>query len=403
MKLLLAENRVEYFPTHRRPLAEAARDAGYDVHVATLTHGPAKGVIEAGFPFHEISRRKGGNRAFQELSALFGLRRVLGEVKPDVCHLITLRAVFHGLVALLIGRAKPRIVVCSITGLGFLFTDDGLKTRIGRAFAGTLIGLLRRLVRPVFIFQNRDDRTLFAERGWVPLSASHLVRGSGVDIRTFGKAEMPSGTPVVLFCARYLRHKGIFEFVEAARILRNEAFDARFVMVGDVDPHNPASASRADVDAWIEEKIVEDWGFCSDVPARLAQASLVILPSYREGLPKVVIEAAATGRPVIVADSPGCREAILDGETGMLVPSQNAEALADAIRVLLSDPARLQSMGEAARRDAESRFASDIVAAEILGIYESALATPHEPASETATALSWTIMTFRLSIYQFLS
>ncbi len=370
MKLLLAENRVEYFPTHRLPLAEAARDAGYDVHVATLTHGSAKGIEEAGFPFHEISR-KGGNRIFQELSALFGLRRVLGEVQPDICHLITLRAVFHGLVALLIGRARPRVVVCSITGLGYLFTDDGLKARIGRAFVGSLIGLLRRLVRPTFIFQNGDDRTLFADRGWVPLSASCLVRGSGVDIRVFSKARMPSGTPVVLFCARFLRHKGIFEFVEAARTLRNEAVDARFVLVGDVDPHNPASACRTDVDAWVKEGIVEDWGFCSDVPARLAQASLVVLPSYREGLPKVVIEAAATGRPVVVADAPGCREAIVDGETGMLVPARDPQALAGAIRTLLGDPARRRLMGEAARRDAESRFASDVIADAILGVYST--------------------------------
>jgi glycosyltransferase involved in cell wall biosynthesis len=386
MKLLLAENRVEYFPTHRRPLAEAARAAGYEVHVATVTSGSSAGVAEAGFPFHQISRRVGGNRILQELSALFGLRRVLRELRPDICHFITLRAVVLGLVALLLGGVRPQLVVCSITGLGFLFTDEELRARIGRAVAGNLIGILRKLVRPVFIFQNRDDQALFADRGWAPLSASYLVQGSGVDVRAFSKAEMPSGTPIVLFCARYLRHKGIFEFVEAARLLRNEHIEARFVIVGDVDPHNPASASRADVEAWLKEGIVEDWGFCSDVPARLAQASLVVLPSYREGLPKVVIEAAATGRPTIVSDSPGCREAIVDGQTGLLVPAKDSRALASAIRTLLADPTRRRLMGDAARRDAESRFASHVIAGAILGIYATALQPPDDRARESSNA-----------------
>jgi glycosyltransferase involved in cell wall biosynthesis len=381
MKLLLAENRVEYFPTHRRPLAEAARAAGYDVHIATVTSGSSAGIVDAGFPFHQISRRVGGSRMSQEFAAMFGLRRVLRELRPDICHFITLRAVVHGLLALLLGGVRPQLVVCSITGLGFLFTDEELRARIGRTVAGNLIGILRRLVRPVFIFQNPDDRALFADRGWVPLSASCLVRGSGVDVRAFSKAELPSGTPIVLFCARYLRHKGIFEFVEAARLLRSEGVDARFVIVGDVDPHNPASASRSDVDAWLEEGIVEDWGFCSDVPARLAQAALVVLPSYREGLPKVVIEAAATGRPVIVSDSPGCREAVVDGQTGLLVPPKDPGALASAIGTLLADPARRRLMGDAARRDAESRFASDVIAEAIVGIYATGLPPSDERAS----------------------
>jgi glycosyltransferase involved in cell wall biosynthesis len=386
VKLLLAENRVEYFPTHRRPLAQAAREAGYDVHIATVTHGAPAQIAEAGFPFHQISRQAGGRRIFQEISALFGLRRLLRELQPDICHFITLRAVVHGLLALLLGHVRPKMVVCSVTGLGFLFTDEGLRARLGRTVAGNLIGIMRRLVRPVFIFQNRDDRALFAARGWVPLCASCLVPGSGVDIRAFSKVDMPLGMPIVLFCARYLRHKGISEFVAAARLLRAEGVEARFVIVGDVDAHNPASANRSDVEAWLKEGVVEDWGFCSDMPKRLAQATLVVLPSYREGLPKVVIEAAAIGRPAIVADSPGCREAIVDGETGLLVPARDPRALASAIRTLLADPLRLRSMGEAARRDAENRFASDVIAAAILGIYARGLSCSKQCAGGPAKA-----------------
>ena len=389
MKLLLAENRVEYFPTHRRSLADAARLAGYDVHIATLTPGPADAINAAGFPFHPISARKGGSRLLQEIAALFGLRRLLRDLRPDICHLFTLRAVVHGLVAFLLGAPRPPLTVCSITGLGYLFTVDGLKARLGRAVAGNLIAVLRRFVRPVFIFQNRDDRELFAARGWVPLEASCLVLGSGVDVRTFTQAEMPSGTPVVLFCARYLRHKGIFEFVAAARLLRDEGIDARFAIVGNVDPHNPASATRQDVDAWVAEGVVEDWGFCSDMPARFAMASLVVLPSYyREGLPKVVIEAAATGRAVITTDFPGCREAIIDGETGLLVPPRDAQALARAIQLLLADPVRLRSMGEAARRDVERRFSSSVVSDAILRVYATGLCAPEADSGSVTAAPS---------------
>lgn len=369
MRLLLAENRVEYFPTHRQPLATAARGAGYDVHIATLTPGPSAAVEAAGFPFHAITRQRRTNRLFQELSALLGLRRLLRQLKPEICHLITLRAVFHGLLAMALGGSRPRATICSITGLGYLFTDHGIKARVGSALAGHLIGGLARFVRPVFIFQNADDRELFARRGWVPLERSHLVRGSGVDMEVFRELPLPTGVPVVLLCARFLLHKGIFEFVEAARLLRAQGVNARFAIAGDVDPHNPASASRADVDEWVADGVVEDWGFCDDMPDRLAAATVVVLPSWREGLPKVVIEAAAVGRPVVTTDVPGCREAIIDGETGLLVPPRNAAALARAISSLLREPGRLRSMARAARLDAERRFSCDAIAGQILDVY----------------------------------
>ena len=369
MKLLIVDNRIEYFVSHRRPLAEAARSEGHDVHVAALTPGHAAAIGQAGFPFYPLALDRHRSRLVQEMSVLAALRRRLRELRADVCHFITLRAVFHGLLALASGAGRPRRIVCSVTGLGYLFTDDGVKARLGRIVLGNGIRLLRRLTRPVFVFQNPDDRALFARRGWVPLDQSRLIRGSGVDTDVYRPSPLPPGVPVVLFCARYLRHKGVFEFLRAAERLKAEGIAARFAIAGGIDPDNPASATRAEIDDWVGRGVVEDWGFCGDMPERLRAVSLVVLPSWREGLPKVVLEAAASGRAVVTADVPGCREAIVDGLTGLLVPVRDPAALAAAIRGLIADPARLRAMGEAGRRDVEARFSSDAVAAAILDLY----------------------------------
>jgi glycosyltransferase involved in cell wall biosynthesis len=185
-------------------------------------------------------------------------------------------------------------------------------------------------------------------------------------------------SPIVLFCGRFLYHKGIAEFVEAARLLKADGISARFVLVGDVDQGNPSSVSRADVDAWVAQGAVENWGWCSDMPAVMREATLVVLPTYREGTPKVILEAAATGRPAIVTDVPGCRDAVIDGETGYLVPPRDVAALVAAIGDLLVNPRLMAEMGYAARLFAERGFSSEVVAQSILSIYSAGLASMNE-------------------------
>jgi glycosyltransferase involved in cell wall biosynthesis len=204
-------------------------------------------------------------------------------------------------------------------------------------------------------------------------SQSELIRGSGVDLREFHPTPLSTQAPIVLLAARLLGDKGVHEFVAAARQLHGHA-GALFVLAGDVDPGNPSSLTREEVEALVKEGVVEWWGHRQDMPQVLSAATLVVLPSYREGLPKVLIEAAACGRPVVTTDVPGCRDAVVPGQTGLLVPAKDTVALRDAIRTLLDDPQARSRMGLAGRHLAETAFNVDHVVARHLEIYDRKLA-----------------------------
>ena len=220
------------------------------------------------------------------------------------------------------------------------------------------------------IFQNSDDQASLVKH----LNTStrvEIIRGSGVDLSQYSHVPLPEGVPVVMLAARMLADKGVCEFVQAARILRARGNSARFCLVGSADPANPARISESELVKWASEGVVERWGEQSDMFRVLSAAHIVVLPSYREGLPKVLLEAAACGRPVVATDVPGCREAIERGVTGVLVPARNAIALANAIGDLISDPMRCQAMGNAGRALAESAFDVRFVVAAHMRIYQA--------------------------------
>jgi len=220
------------------------------------------------------------------------------------------------------------------------------------------------------VFQNPDDRASLAKLAHLADSKVEMIRGSGVDLTQYNHTPLPPGVPVVLLAARLLADKGVREFVQAARLLKQQGVSARFCLVGSVDPANPASLADAELTQWANEGVVELWGQRSDMPEVLGAAHLVVLPSYREGLPKVLLEAAACGRAVVTTDVPGCRDAIDPGVTGVLVPVRNAEALADAIEGLINAPVRCQAMGNAGRALAERAFDVRQVVAAHLRIYQ---------------------------------
>jgi glycosyltransferase involved in cell wall biosynthesis len=220
------------------------------------------------------------------------------------------------------------------------------------------------------IFQNPDDRAGLSKLAHLPDSKVEMIRGSGVDLTQYGHTPLPLGVPVVLLAARLLADKGVREFVEAARLLKQQGVSARFCLVGSVDPANPASLADAELRQWANEGVVELWGQRSDMPEVLRAAHLVVLPSYREGLPKVLLEAAACGRAVVTTDVPGCSDAIDPSVTGVLVPVRNAAALADAMEGLINDPLRCQAMGNAGRELAERAFDVRQVVAAHLRIYQ---------------------------------
>ncbi|HTT08612.1 MAG TPA: glycosyltransferase family 4 protein [Gammaproteobacteria bacterium] len=357
-----------YFVSHRLPLAIAARAAGYDVTVVTRVREHGSTIINAGLRLIPLELRRRGMNPFIEFALLMRLITLYRSERPDIAHHVAMKPVLYGSLAALAARTPH--VVNALAGLGWLFTSNSPTARLLGAVVRALFSFL--LKRGSVIVQNPDDARWLMEQG-VPAQNIHLIRGSGVDVKLFTPQPESEGDPVVMLASRLLWDKGVAEFVEAARRLQTSGQRARFVLVGDTDPENPASIRPARLDGWRREGIVEWWGRRDDMPDVLVQASIVCLPSYREGLPKVLVEAAACGRAIVAADVPGCREIVHEGENGLRVPVRNAGALATAIRQLLDDAAMRRRMGGRGRALVEAEFSVEKVVAETLSLYRQLL------------------------------
>ena len=227
--------------------------------------------------------------------------------------------------------------------------------------------------RLAVIFQNPDDRDTLLRNGCLKAEDVRMIRGSGVALEECPLQPEPAGPPVVVMAARLLRDKGVFEYVEAARLLKQRGVAVVMRLIGAPDPGNPTSVTRKELDAWQDEAVVDVAGFRRNIPVQYAAAHIVCLPSYREGLPKSLIEAAACGRAVVTSDVPGCRDAIIPNKTGLLVPAKDARALADAIQYLIEHPAQRREMGQAGRVLAEEVFAIEKIVSQHLDIYRELL------------------------------
>lgn len=366
-KLLFFVTEDWYFCSHRLTLAVAAREAGFEVVVVTRVREHGEVIRRAGLdliPF-EISRR--GMNPFMELGALIRLTAIYRRGKPDLVHHVAMKPVLYGTLAARLAGVPH--IVNALAGMGWLFTSAKLMAR----FIKPLVRLsFRFLLRQTsVIVQNPDDAALMASVG---LGRVCLIRGSGVDTEVFLPMPEPKGTPLVVLPARMLWDKGVGEFVEAARQLKARGVVARFALVGEPDPENPATVPEAQLAAWHAETVIEWWGQRANMPQVYAQAHIVCLPSYREGLPKSLLEAAACGRPIVTTDVPGCREIVRNGGNGVLVPVRDAPALAEALASLIADPDMRRRMGESGRAIAVSEFSQERVIAETLAAYREAMA-----------------------------
>lgn len=347
-----------YFVSHRLALARAAKEAGFEVTVITRCNAECAAIEAAGLrvvPF-EMARR--GLNPLGLLREVLGVARLYRKLKPDIVHHVALRPVVVG--GLAVRLAGVRSVVSAIAGLGFAFTGGR-----GGWLQQAMRALLRlALARGVVIVQNPDDAAAVQGLGVAP-ERIRLIPGAGVEER-FAPRPEPEGRPVVMLASRLLWDKGVGEFVDAARRLKGRA---RFVLVGAPDPGNPASVAEGDLHAWVQDGIVEWWGRRDDMAASLNEAHIVCLPSYREGLPKVLLEAMACGRACITTDAPGCRDCVRDGDNGLLVPVKDAAALVAAIEQLLDDQNLRRRMGERGRERAVAEFSQDGVIAATLAVY----------------------------------
>ena len=373
LKILFVVNVDWFFLSHRLPIALESQRQGYQVHIATGITGMSDELHRYGFVVHPVAFDRSSTGLFNAIATIFSLWRIFVTVRPDLVHLVTIKPVlFGGLVARLV---RVPGVVAAVSGLGFIFVSQGIKA----VFRRFLVNLLYRLVfhnkNIIVIFQNPDDKKVLINLTDLPDSRVKMIRGSGVNLLKYRCTQLNSGVPVVLLASRLLVDKGVREFVEAARLLRCQGVTARFCLVGELDPENPASLTMAELVDWQREEVVEFWGPRTDMPEVFSLANVVVLPSYREGLPKVLLEAAACGRAVVTTDVPGCRDAIEPGTTGLLVPVRNAESLARAIEQLLIAPERQLAMGLAGRQLAEKEFDVRAVVDKHMAIYRRLLAS----------------------------
>lgn len=368
-QILFVVNCPAFFISHRLPLALAAKRKGYEVHVATMIGEASDQITAVGLTHHELPLTRSGKNPLNELLVFTAIYKLFRKLKPALVHLVTIKPVLYGgLAARLVGVPG---VVAAVSGLGFVFIAKGFKASLIRVGVKSLYRLAfgKRNLR--VIFQNPDDRNSFVEADILAAEKTTLIRGSGVNLEHYLTNIEPDKYPTVIMAARLLRDKGVGEFVEAARMIRQQGIEVRFLLVGDVDPHNPATVTASELDLIRKEGCVELLGHRKDIPELFASSSIVVLPSYREGLPRVLIEAAAAGRAVVTTDVPGCRDAIEPDVSGLLVPVRDATALADAIQRLIEDVDLCQRMGREGRRLAEKEFSIDKVVKAHLDIYRT--------------------------------
>lgn len=367
-RLLFVVNDAAFFISHRLPIALSAQRNGYEVSVASMP-GPAVEEIKRHGLFHyELPLTRSGKNPLSELWAIFFIYRLFRRWRPDLVHLVTIKPVIYGNIAARLAGVHG--VVAAVSGLGFIFIAGGLKASLVRTGVKWLYRFAFGKKNLRVIFQNPDDRDVLLNIATLDPGKAELIRGAGVNLIHYPALPEPDGTPVVSLAARLLVDKGVGEFIEAARLLKRRGVQARFRLIGDTDPGNPATITCKDLDAWREEGIVELLGFRTDIAQLFASSHIVVLPSYREGLPKVLLEAAACGRAVVTTDVPGCRDAIDPGISGLLVPVRDPAALADAIETLVVDANLRRNMGRAGRELAEREFAIERIVKAHLDIYE---------------------------------
>jgi glycosyltransferase involved in cell wall biosynthesis len=373
-----AGKRVLFFVTedwfvcsHWLPHVKAAREAGYEVFVVTRVRDHGRAIERLGVRLIPLELSRRGRNPLAEARNIAALFAIYRRIDPDLVHHVAMKPVVYGTVAALFGR--PRAVVNYMAGLGWLFTARGVRARLLRFVVSTAF---RRILRAGHVIvENPSDRAQIEELGIEPRRIT-LIPGAGVDMEDFCPvAATGDGSPLVVMAARMLWAKGVGEFVAAAELLRARGVRARFALVGSPDAENPSSVPVERLEAWRREGAVEWWGRRDDMPKVFAGSHIVCLPSaYGEGVPKVLIEAAAAGRPIVATHIPGCREIVRHGENGLLVPTGDAAALASALETLIADRGLRERMGRRGREIALAEFSVERVIAETLAVYDRLLA-----------------------------
>jgi glycosyltransferase involved in cell wall biosynthesis len=369
-KLLFLVTEDYYFWSHRLLIAKAAQQAGFEVFIATHIQEYGERLKREGcqvFPTFFSRDNKNLARQFLALVQLIGIFR---RVRPDIVHNVALKAIVFGSIAAWFARVPK--VINLVAGLGIVFTDDSKKYRFFSQLGCLMARILFQRQNTLVVTQNSDD--MCEIKHMAPKASFRLIRGSGVNTGDYSPQGEPSNSTIqVTLVGRMLWHKGIREFVEAARLVKQQQASVIFRLVGGLDFGNGAHISESQLLEWQSSGLIQWLGHQENIAKIWTQSHIAVLPSYREGLPKSLLEAAACGKPIVAADTPGCREIVVDGYNGFLVPPKNSEALANAILRLVIDPDLRTRMGKNSRQLVCEQFSDEKVIEQTLGIYREAM------------------------------
>ena len=366
-KILYVVNVDWFFISHRLPLALEAQKRGYEVAIVSKNTGRFKELEDLGFQLFDIKVNRSGTNPFKEISSIIKLIKILNSIKPTVIHNVTLKMSIYCSIATLFAHG-PR-VINAISGLGYNFT---FKRKSG---AQKIINLLMKIAFNKrgfsFIFQNPDDLQLFQKLKFDRGNEFYLIKGAGVDLDKFSFVLRNRNKEIsFILTARMLKDKGISEFVTASKLVSAKYPFTNYVLVGDIDKENPASFKEDELKKELKGTNVHWLGYRNDIFKLLQESDIMVFPSYREGLPKSLIEAAAVGLPIITTDTVGCRECVEDGINGFLVPVGNTNILAEKMIEFIENPEMIQKMGKASRVKAEKEFSLGMVIEKTLELYE---------------------------------
>ena len=314
---------------------------------------------------------RGSTNLLLELKSIFEVFSVVKKFSPDLVYSVASKPIIYSSIVCKLLGVHPR--VNALGGLGFIFSSKKLFAKIIRSFVIPSFRLLLKGKSSILILQNTDDQKKLLSLKVIKKERTRLIKGSGVDINLFYPEKNPKGIPVVLLPSRFLWDKGIGEFVESAKILKEQGIKARFVLAGKHDEDNPENIPFSKIEEWVEQELVENWGFVENMSKAINQSSIVCLPSYREGLPKCLLEAASCARPIVATDVPGCREVVLHGKTGLLVKAKNKDSLVIALSKLLADSNLRKEMGEKGREMVLKEFSEDLISNQVSEVWRQVL------------------------------
>jgi len=369
-----------YFLSHRLPMALAAKRAGYDVHVATRVQNGGGAIREHGFALHPLAWRRGSFSPIDLISIVREIRRLYQDLAPSLVHHVALQPALVGSLA---AAGLPIVRINALAGLGYGFTSATLKGRLLRLVLAPIVRFLLGHSRSAVLVQNPDDRGAMEALG-ISGDRIFLVPGSGVDVDRLTPLPEPAAPVTAAFVGRLLDDKGLGVLMEAHDLLVERGEDIRLLIAGERDPANPASFSESRIERWRRRPGVEFLGQVADIREVWSRAHIAVLPSRREGLPKSLLEAAAFGRPIVATNVPGCREIARENVNALLVPVDDAAALAQAIARLAHDAELRRRFATRGRALVEREFSSERIGSEMVAIYDQLSGVERQPLPDAA-------------------